>query len=109
MADNFKYSDITSEIIRSFYTVYNKLGYGFFEKVYENSMLIELRKIGFCCSSQLPVEVFNDKEKVGFYITDIVVANSVIVEIKAAQSLCDEHEAQLTNYLRASDIEVGYF
>ena len=107
MTDNFKHSDITSLIIKAFYNVYNQLGYGFLEKVYENALLIELRKFGLECSAQYPIEVFYDDTKVGFYIADVVVNNCVIVEIKAAEGICEEHEAQLTNYLRATDIEVG--
>ena len=107
MTDNYKHSDITGIIIKAFYNVYNQLGYGFLEKVYENALLIELKKLGLECVAQYPVEVFYDDLKVGFYIADIIVNNCVIVEIKAAEALCEEHEAQLTNYLRATDIEVG--
>lgn len=107
MADNYKHSDITGLIIKAFYNVYNQLGYGFLEKVYENSMLIELHKLQLNCIPQSAINVFYDNTKVGFYIADIIVNNCVIIEIKAADSLCEEHEAQLTNYLRATDIEVG--
>ncbi len=107
MGDNYRHSDITGLIIKAFYNVYNQLGYGFLEKVYENAMLIEIRKLGLQCIAQHSIEVFYDNLKVGFYIADIIVHNCVIVEIKAAESLCEEHEAQLTNYLKATDIEVG--
>ena len=107
MTDNYKHSDITGLILKAYYNVYNQLGYGFLEKVYENALLIELRKFGLECVAQNPIEVFYDNVKVGFYFADIVVNNCVIIEIKAAESLCEEHEAQLTNYLRATDIEVG--
>lgn len=107
MSDNYKHSDITGIIIKAFYNVYNQLGYGFLEKVYENPLLIELKKFNLECISQTPIEVFYDDLKVGFYIADIIVNNSVIIEVKAAETLCEEHEAQLTNYLRATDIEVG--
>jgi GxxExxY protein len=107
MTDNYKHSDITAIIIKAFYNVYNKLGYGFLEKVYENALLIELRKLGLECVPQYPIEVYYDGVKVGFYIADIIVNNCVIIEVKAAEGICEEHEAQLTNYLRATDIEVG--
>lgn len=107
MSDNYKYSDITGIIIKAFYNVYNQLGYGFLEKVYENSLLIELKKFKLECVAQKPIEVFYDELKVGFYIADIIVNNAVIIEVKAAEALCEEHEAQLTNYLRATNIEVG--
>jgi GxxExxY protein len=107
MNENYKHADVTELIIKAFYNVYNKLGYGFLEKVYENSMCIELRKLGLDCKTQCPIDVFYEDEKVGFYIADLIVNNFVIVEIKAAVDICVEHEAQLTNYLRATEIEVG--
>jgi len=107
MSDNYKHSDTTGIVIKAFYNVYNQLGYGFLEKVYENALLIELRELGLECVAQYPIEVFYDTVKVGTYFADILVNNCVIIEIKAAESLCEEHEAQLSNYLKATDIEVG--
>ena len=107
MLESYLHSDITSKIIKAYYKVYNTLGYGFLEKVYENALLVELRKSNLNCCKQTPIEVYYDQEKVGFYIADIVVEDCVIIEIKAAECLCENHEAQLTNYLRATDIEVG--
>ena len=104
---NFKHSDLTEKIIKAFYNVYNTLGYGFLEKVYENALSIELAKAGLFHSKQHPVDVYYDDEKVGSYFADIIVEESVIIEIKAAENICEEHEAQLTNYLRATEIEVG--
>ena len=105
--ENYIHSDITEKIIKAFYNVYNKLGYGFLEKVYENAMLIELTKFGLNCKNQFPIEVFYDEKKVGEYFADIIVNDSVIVELKAAENLCEEHECQLVNYLKATEIEVG--
>ena len=105
--DNFKHSDLTDKIIKAFYNVYNTLGYGFLEKVYENAMSIELGKMGFTHLKQQPIDVFYDEYKVGSYFADIVVEDNVIIELKAAENLSPEHEAQLTNYLRATEIEVG--
>jgi GxxExxY protein len=107
MADNRIHSELTSQIIKAYYRVYNKLGFGFLEKVYENAMLIELRKLGLECNVQYPIDVFYDTFKVGRYFADITVNKCIIIEIKAANSICEEHEAQLTNYLRATEIEVG--
>src|SRR5688572_17311784 len=107
MPDTFLHSELTAEIIQAYYKVYNKLGHGFLEKVYENAMLIELKNKGFFCSRQVPVDVFYSGEKVGFYFTDLIVNDAVIIEIKAAECLCPEHEAQLANYLKATVIEVG--
>ncbi|WP_428656651.1 GxxExxY protein [Runella sp.] len=104
---NYKHSELTSVIIKSFYKVYNTLGYGFLEKVYENAMMLEMRKLGLLCSKQIPIDVFYEGERVGNYYADIIVENCVILELKAADVLMPEHEAQLTNYLKATDIEVG--
>jgi len=108
-ADNqdFKYKELTEEVIRIFYRVYNKLGYGFLEKVYENAMMIELKKKGIPAVSQYAIKVLYEGNVIGEYYADILVENKVIVEIKAARSLVKENEAQLLNYLKATDIEVG--
>lgn len=107
MSDNYLHSDLTGQIIGCFYKVYNQLGYGFLEKVYENALVIELRAAGLFCQPQKPIDVYYNDTKVGYYIADLVVEHSVIVEIKAAESLCKDHEAQLVNYLKATNIEVG--
>lgn len=106
MINNFKHSEVTDKIIGAYYNVYNKLGYGFLEKVYENALTIELKKFDLFCNSKIQIEVYYDKTEVGFYIADIIIDNCVIIEVKAAESLCEEHD-NLTNYLRATDIEVG--
>lgn len=101
------YSDITEKIIEAFYKVYNTLGYGFLEKVYENSMRIELTKMNLKIESQKNIKVHYSGYQVGDYFADLVVNDVVIVELKAADSICEEHEAQLVNYLKATNIEVG--
>jgi GxxExxY protein len=105
--NNIKHQAITEKIINSFYTVYNILGYGFLEKVYENAMLIELRKAGLDVAPQAPIKVFYNDQIVGEYFADLIVGNSVIVELKATAKLSVEHEAQLLNYLKATKHEVG--
>ncbi len=105
--DNFKHADITDSIIKCFYTVYNKLGYGFLEKVYENALKIELIKIGYSVETQKPIIVYYDNVRVGEYYADLVVNELVILELKACESLNKAHENQLLNYLRATNIEVG--
>lgn len=104
---NLLHSNITGEIIKAFYKVYNTLGYGFLEKVYENALAFELESNGFDVKTQLPIDVFYYDKKVGEYFADIVVENKVIVEIKTASSIDNAHEAQLLNYLKATEIEVG--
>ncbi len=107
MNEEYLYKDLTSEIIGCFYNVYNKLGYGFLEKVYENALKYELEKKGFKVEKQRPIHVFYDETKVGEYFADLIVDDAVILELKAAESLCEEHEYQLINYLKATNIEVG--
>ena len=101
------YKEKTKEIIKAFFNVYNKLGYGFLEKVYHNALLIELKKSGFVCESQKPVKVFYEGSMVGDYYADIIVDDCIILELKAADALCEEHEYQLINYLKATEIEIG--
>lgn len=83
------------------------MGYGFLEKVYENAMAIELRRMGCQVQKQKNIKVFYDNEEVGDYFADLLVDELVIVELKAAENICEEHEAQLLNYLRATEVEVG--
>lgn len=104
---NYLYSETTQIINQAFYTVYNTLGFGFLEKVYENAMMIELGKVGLQCAQQQLVKVYYRGKQIGHYYADIIVENKIIIELKAAEVLCEEHEAQLVNYLRASEIEVG--
>jgi len=101
------YQDKTDRIIKTFYKVYNHLGYGFLEKVYHNAFLIELSKAGFEVRSQFPIKVFYHDYQVGDYYADIIVDNCIVIENKAMESLREEHEYQLINYLKATDIEVG--
>jgi len=103
----YLHSDLTGKIIKAYYRVYNTLGYGFLEKVYERAMIIELKHAGLKSVSQHPIKVYYEGEDVGDYYADIIVDDRVILELKAAVSICEEHEAQLLNYLRATDIEVG--
>lgn len=107
MTNDFLHTDLTSEIIRRFYIVYNKLGYGFLEKVYERALKYELVKAGLYVESQKPINVYYETELVGEYYADLLVENKVIVELKATEAICEEHENQLINYLKATEIEVG--
>lgn len=102
------HEELSNIIIGAFYAVYNELGHGFLEKVYENSLLIELRKRGVRAEQQKRIEVFYDRQRVGEYFADIVVEDSIVVELKAADVIAPEHEAQLINYLKATEIELGF-
>ena len=105
--DNYKHSDTTAKIIKAFYKVYNTLGYGFLEKVYENALFLELRAMDLFVEKQKQIKVFYEAIEVGEYYADLIVDNCAIVELKAAESLCEEHEFQLINYLKATEVEVG--
>lgn len=101
------HENITKKIIEAYYKVYNSLGYGFLEKVYENALKIELKRTNLRVDQQKNVKVFYNEFEVGDYFADLIVEDLVIVELKAAESLCEEHEAQLINYLKATNLEVG--
>ena len=102
-----KHAALTDRIIGAFFTVYNRLGYGFTEKVYENALALELRKLGLQVEQQKPIKVYYDGQVVGEYFADIVVNGAVILELKAVRRFLKEHEAQLLNYLKATTVEVG--
>ena len=104
---NLIHSDITDDVLKAFFHVYNALGYGFLEKVYENSMIIALRGMGHTVKQQQPIQVQFEGSVVGEYFADLLVDDRVIVELKAAEALAKEHEAQLLNYLKATNFEVG--
>ena len=98
---------LTKRIIGSFYEVYNTLGYGFLEKVYENALCAELEHLGLPFAQQVPITVQYRGRAVGEYFADLVVDEVVIVEVKAVPAVLPQQEAQLLNYLKAPGIEVG--
>ncbi|MGO9127487.1 MAG: GxxExxY protein [Terriglobales bacterium] len=104
---NYKHQELTEAIIRAFYEVYNELGHGFLESVYEEAMFRVLEESGVTVQRQYPLPVWFRGAQIGDFRADLVVAGNVIVELKAAKALEPFHEAQLLNYLRASDLEVG--
>ncbi|WP_026841101.1 GxxExxY protein [Citrifermentans bremense] len=101
------HESITDKILNAFYNVYNTLGFGFLEKVYENALTIELTKLGLEVKQQIQVPVYYDGILVGDYFADVLVQDVIILELKAAEAIRNEHYAQLTNYLKASNKEVG--
>jgi len=102
-----KQSELTDKIIQAFYSVYNELGYGFLENVYQNAMFLELKALGLKVESQKEIKVYYKEQLVGKYKADLVIEDTIIVELKAAETLMEEHEFQLVNYLKATEIEVG--
>ncbi len=100
--------EITDAIIKVYYDVYNELGYGFLEKVYQNSMYLELRNRGFEVKAQRQIKVYYNKGvEVGEYYADLIINDLIILELKASEVLVYENELQLIHYLRATDKEVG--
>lgn len=105
--DNIKYKDITDTVLKSFYEVYNELGDGFLESVYENALDIVLKEQGLSVERQKGLSVFFRGKNIGDFKTDLLINKKILIELKAVRSIDPAHEAQLINYLKASDIEVG--
>ena len=103
----FPHQELTKSIIGIFYDVYNEMGHGFLEKVYQNAMIVELQSRGFEIESQKRINVYYKRTIVGEYIPDIIVNNSVIVELKCVEYINESHQAQLINYLKSTECEVG--
>jgi GxxExxY protein len=101
------HEELTEQIIKAFYRVYNTLGFGFLEKVYENALVLDLRKNNFLVEQQKPIIVFYEDEPVGEYFADLLVNKTVIIELKVCENLIEVHKAQMINYLKATKIEVG--
>lgn len=99
--------DLTEKIIGCAYRVYNEMGAGFLENVYEKCLAIEFEKIGIAAEFQKKIDVFYEHQNVGSYFADILVDQNVVVELKAIRKLSSAHEVQLVNYLAATNIQVG--
>ena len=104
---NLLHRELTDTIIGVFYEVYNELGFGFLESVYEEAMVIALRDKGLNVEQQVRIPVWFRGREIGIYEADLIVERSVIVELKAVRQLAETHVAQLLHYLRATKIEVG--
>ncbi len=105
--EQFRHAELTKGIIGVFYEVYNELGHGFLESVYENSLAIALRAKGYEVHQQVAVPVWFRGQQVGDFVADLLVNKLVIIELKACRSIDDAHIAQLLNYLKATELEVG--
>ena len=102
-----KYKEITEKVIGCAFRVYNKMGFGFLESVYEKCMQIELNKVGLNAESQKPITVLYDDKIVGEFIADLVIEDILIVELKSVKKIIKIHEMQLVNYLVATGKPVG--
>ena len=107
MKTDLKHGLITDQILKVFYEVYNELGHGFLESVYHRSLVLALNSVGLNVCSKVPIPVWFRGTRVGRFEADILVEGCVLLELKAARMLDSSHRAQLMNYLRATDIEVG--
>jgi len=105
--DNLLHKDLTDIIISCFYEVYNDLGYGFLERVYQNALYYALIDEGLQCETEKSIKVYHNNRVVGDYRADILVENCVLLELKANEELNSANEKQLINYLKATEIEVG--
>ena len=103
-----KHSDLSEKVIKIFYQVHTELGYGFSENVYQKAFGIAMREIGLKVDEQVAINVYYHGEVVGEYFADMLVNEVILLELKSVNSILDEHEAQLLNYLKATEIEVGY-
>jgi GxxExxY protein len=106
-SNGLKHSGITETVIGTFFEVYNELGYGFLESVYENSLAIALREKGLEVYQQIAIPVHFREKLVGDFVADMIVNRTVLLELKSARSIDSAHIAQLLNYLKATDVEVG--
>lgn len=102
-----EYKELTEKIIGCAYRVYNRMGFGFLESVYEKCMLIELRKADFDAESQKPITVYYENEIVGEFVADIIVNDTIILELKSVRRIVKAHEVQLVNYLVSTGKPVG--
>ena len=102
-----KHQKLTAKIIECAFKVHNTLGFGFLEVIYQNALLIELLKAGLQAEKERKIQVYYETQLVGDFMADIIVENKVILELKSVKDLHPAHEAQLTNYLKATGIEVG--
>lgn len=102
-----KHEELTRQIIKAFFTVYNALGYGFLEKVYENALFLELTEMGLNVNRQNRVFVYYKGHIVGDYVPDLMIEDVIICELKTHERLSEGSENQLINYLKATSVEVG--
>ncbi|GHT41118.1 hypothetical protein FACS189437_07630 [Bacteroidia bacterium] len=105
--DKLLHKELTDIIISCFYLVYNDLGYGFLERVYQNALYYALIDEGLKCETEKPIKVYHNSRVVGDYRADLLVENCVLLELKSSEELNPANEKQLINYLKATEIEVG--
>lgn len=102
-----KHASTTDKIIKASFKVHNELGFGFFEKEYQNAMIVELKSAGLQVAKEVPTDVFYQNVLVGQYFADLIVEQNVILELKSVTSITKIHEVQIVNYLKVTGLEVG--
>lgn len=102
-----QYIDLTDKIVKAFYKVYDEMGFGFQEKVYENALFLELRSMGIFCVKQRPIQVYYNSQIVGEYCANIMVNDSIIINLRTSENLDLEDELALINCLKATENEIG--
>ena len=102
-----KHSDLTGKILGAFFQIHKEMGFGFSEKVYESALEVLLQEIGLTPARQREILVYYHGRVVGEYKADMIVNGVVLLEIKSVEKLIDAHDAQLLNYLKSTEIEVG--
>ena len=102
-----EFSELTEKIIKCAYAVYNRMGFGFLESVYEKCMLIELKKAGLNAEAQKSIKVYYDEKNVGEFVADIIVDDTIVLELKSVSRIIKAHEVQLVNYLVATGKPIG--
>jgi len=107
MNTDLRHFDLTQKIIAVFFEVYNELGHGFLESVYQQSLILALKEVGLTVHSPIEIPVWFRGHQVGKFEGDVLVEKCVLLELKAARTLDSSHKAQLLNYLRATEIEIG--
>lgn len=107
MNTDLRHYELTQRIIAVFYEVYNELGHGFLESVYQESLILALKEVGLIAQSPIEIPVWFRGHQVGKFEGDVLVEKCVLLELKAARTLDSSHKAQLLNYLRATEIEIG--
>jgi GxxExxY protein len=102
-----EFEDITHKVIGCAYKVFNRLGFGFLESVYQKALMIELNKAGLAAESEKPLKVRYDGQVVGDFLIDVLVESEIVVELKSVEHLSEAHEVQLVNYLKGLDKDIG--
>ena len=107
MKTEYKHKELTEKIIKGFYEVYNELGYGFLESVYEKALILVLDSYSLNVHSQVDINVIFREQNIDSFRADLIVENKIIIELKAVKYILPEHEAQILNYLKATENEIG--